>query len=144
MKFSCDIKIDAPINHVVKVFENPDSLKHYQDDFISIEHISGEKGSEGAVSKLVYKQLELKETIITNKLPDVFKALYEHKHMTNTMEVSFKSISENQTLYISEIHYTNFNGFFIKVMAKLFPGMFKKQVYKWMVQFKTYTESLDF
>nr|WP_321234308.1 SRPBCC family protein [uncultured Psychroserpens sp.] len=142
MRFSCDIKINAPLNHVVDVFKNPDNLKHYQDGFISKELISGEEGNVGAVSKMVYKKLELKETIITNNLPHEFNALYEHKHMTNTMKVMFKALSENETQYVSEIEYTKFNGLFIKLIAKLFPSMFKKQVYKWMTQFKIYTESL--
>ncbi|MCD2259327.1 SRPBCC family protein [Psychroserpens luteolus] len=142
MKFSCEIIINAPIDHTAAVFENPDNLKHFQDGFISKELISGTEGSEGAISKMIYKKLELKETIITNNLPAEFKALYEHKHMTNTMSVQFKALADDKTQYISEIDYTKFNGLFIKLMATLFPGMFKKQVYKWMTQFKTYTESL--
>ncbi|WP_298760009.1 SRPBCC family protein [uncultured Psychroserpens sp.] len=142
MKFSCEIIINAPIDHTVAVFENPDNLKHFQDGFISKELISGTEGSEGTISKMTYEKLELKETIITNNLPAEFKALYEHKHMTNTMRVQFKALADDKTQYISEIDYTKFNGLFIKLMATLFPGMFKKQVYKWMKQFKSYTESL--
>ena len=141
MKFTCEVSIDAPINHVVEVFQNSDNLQYFQDGFISKKLISGTEGSRGAVSLLIYKKLELKETIITNNLPAEFKALYEHKHMTNTMKVMFKELSENQTLYSSEIDYTQFNGIFIKVIATLFPGMFKKQVEKWLKQFKVYTES---
>ena len=142
MKFSCDIIINAPINLTVEIFENPANLKHYQDGFISKELISGTEGTSGAVSKMIYKKLELQETIIANNLPDNFEGLYEHKHMTNTMKVSFKALSPNETQYTSEIEYTRFNGLFIKLIATLFPGMFKKQVYKWMTQFKAYTESL--
>ena len=55
--------------------------------------------------------------------------------------MKFVAINENKTRYTSEIHYTEFNGFIVKVMAKLFPGMFKKQVLKWMQLFKVYVES---
>ncbi len=68
------------------------------------------------------------ETITANNLPYSFSGLYEHKHMTNTMTSKFESISDNETKFSSEIEYIKFNGFAIKVMAKLFPGMFKKQV----------------
>ena len=61
--------------------------------------------------------------------------------MTNTMKVNFESLNKNETRYTSEIEYTKFNGFMIKLMAKLFPGLFKKQVLKWMNQFKTYVEN---
>nr|WP_321222714.1 SRPBCC family protein [uncultured Psychroserpens sp.] len=143
MKFSCEIIIDAPIDHVAKVFLNPDSLKHFQDGFISKQLIFGTEGKVGATSKLVYKNLELKETILLNNLPTKFKGLYEHKHMTNTMTVLFNAISSHKTQYISQIEYTKFNGLLIKLMASLFPGMFRKQVYKWMKQFKSYVESLE-
>lgn len=39
-----------------------------------------------------------------------------------------------------EIHYTKFNGFLLKLLVKLFPGMFKKPVQKWVNQFKTFVE----
>ena len=141
MNFTCTININASIDHVVKVFKNPDNLVHFQDGFISKELVSGEEGQQGAISKMIYKKLELKETILIANLPEEFKGLYEHKHMTNTMTVKFVPKSQHQTQYISEIEYTSFNGVLITIIAKIFPGMFKKQVYKWMVQFKTYTES---
>ena len=143
MKFRCDIIIDSSLHHVVNIFKNPVHLVHYQDDFISKTLISGDEGVIGAISNMVYKKLELKETVLINNLPEEFKALYEHKHMTNTMRVMFKAVSEEKTQYISEIEYTKFNGLLIKLMATLFPGIFKKQVYKWMTQFKVYTESLE-
>ena len=141
MKFSCDIIIDAPVDKVVEIFKNPDNLKHFQDGFISKTLISGNEGEVGAISKMVYEKLELQETILINDLPNEFKGLYEHKHMTNTMRVLFSSLPNSKTQYTSEIEYTKFNGFLIKLIARLFPGMFKKQVYKWMEQFKSYTES---
>ncbi|RKE94708.1 SRPBCC family protein [Ichthyenterobacterium magnum] len=141
MKFTCAIDINAPINYVSELFKNPEYLKYHQDGFISKEHLSGTVGSKAAKSKLTYKRLELIETIITNNLPDEFMALYEHKHTTNTMKVNFEALSDTKTKYISEIEYTAFNGFLINVLVKLFPSMFKKQVYKWMQNFKTFCES---
>ncbi|WP_299885546.1 SRPBCC family protein [uncultured Lacinutrix sp.] len=143
MKFSCSVDIDKTLNKVVDVFLNPDNLKHYQDGFIEKRLISGSAGKKGSKSKMIYKKLELIETIINNDLPEEFYALYEHKHMTNTMKVSFKSLDENKTRYISEIEYTKFNGLFIKMMAKLFPGLFKKQVQKWLNQFKSFVETIE-
>ncbi|WP_460218743.1 SRPBCC family protein [Psychroserpens sp. MEBiC05023] len=141
MKFSCEININAPLQKVVDIYKNPNNLKHFQDGFISKEVISGQEGTKGAISKIIYEKLELKETILVSNLPEEFKGLYEHKHMINTMKVTFKALSEHQTLYISEIEYTKFNGLFIKLIALLFPSMFKKQVYKWMQQFKAFTEA---
>jgi xanthine/uracil permease len=63
--------------------------------------------------------------------------------MANTMTVLFNAISSHKTQYISQIEYTKFNSLLIKLMASLYPGMFKKQVYKWMTQFKSYVEYLE-
>ena len=141
MKFTHSVDIDSPRNQVAEMFSNPDNLQYVQEGFKSKTLISGKEGEEGAVSKMVYEKLELIETILKNDLPDEFLALYEHKYTVNTMKVQFVALNENRTRYTSEIHYTKFNGFMIKVMAKLFPGFFKKQVLNWMNLFKIYVES---
>ncbi|RAJ17212.1 SRPBCC family protein [Olleya aquimaris] len=141
MTFNCSIDINESVEKVSEIFLNPDNLKYYQDGFIKKELISGSAFKKGAKSKMYYKKLELIETILNNDLPNEFFALYEHKHMTNTMKVSLIALEENKTRYITEIEYSKFNGAFIKLIARLFPGMFKKQVQKWLNQFKIYVES---
>ena len=84
--------------------------------------------------------MELFETILSLNLPEEKVALYEHIHMTNTQSSRFKSIENNRTLYTSEVEYTKFNGFLVKLMAKFFPGKFKEQSQKWMNQFKEFAE----
>ncbi|WP_223034247.1 SRPBCC family protein [Hanstruepera marina] len=145
MKFTCTIEILKPKSIVAELFGDPKYLKEYQDTFISKELLSGKVGEDGAISKMLYKmgkgEMELTETIIENKLPDSFYAEYHHKHMDNTMLCTFEALNENTTRYNSEIHYTVFRGFVPKLMAFLFPGMFKKQVDKWLVNFKNFVES---
>jgi len=141
MKFTCSININKPKLEVVKHFEDPEALKQSQKGFQSIEHLSGNKGEAGAKSKLIYKKFDLIETIIHNKLPDEFYAKYEHKSMVNTMRSKFTLLNENETKLTTEIEYTMFKGFVVKLMAKFFPGMFKKQVNKWLTRFKKYTEN---
>jgi len=141
MKFVCSVEIDSPKQRVAEIFANPDNLQYVQEGFKSKTLVSGNEGEEGTVSKMIYEKLELIETIIKNDLPDAFLALYEHKYTVNTMTVQFVAVNEHKTLYTSEIHYTKFNGLMVKIMAKLFPGFFKKQVLKWMQMFKIYAES---
>lgn len=140
MKFTCHTYIKAPLHKVIELFENPDNLKEWQDGFISIEPVSGVPGEVGSKSKLTYEKLELIETILHNELPEEFKASYDHKHMVNTMSCMFKKVDFNTTKFEQEIQYTKFNGLLPKLMAKLFPGMFKKQVQKWLDQFKVFVE----
>ena len=144
MKFNCSIIVNQPLDKVVQLFENPKYLKEYQDGFIRKELVSGSPGQEGAISKMYYKQgkrdMEITETILLNNLPDEFIGSYHHKHMDNTMKCTFTSLSENQTRYDSEIEYTGLRGFFPKMLGFLFPGMFKKQVQKWLDNFKVFAE----
>ena len=140
MNFKCNTEINKPINEVVKHFVAPEAHKQSQKDFIKMEPLSGKVGEAGATCKLVYKKFDLIETIIYNKLPHEFFANYEHKSMTNTMLTKFTATNEAKTLMDVEIDYLKFRGFIIKLIAKLFPSMFKKQVQKWLVRFRTYCE----
>lgn len=142
MKFNCSIHINKPLKVVTEAFLDPESMKHSQEGFIGKELLSGNANETGAKYKLIYKKFEMQETIIENNLPHSFEGLYEHKNMTNTMKSSFKAISENETAFSAEIDYTEFNGFVIKIIAKLFPSMFKKQGDKWLQRFKVYIENL--
>ena len=144
MKFTCSVTIHKPRKIVVDFFENPDFLGEYQEGFIKKVLISGEVGKENTVSKMYYKmgkgEMELTETILKNDLPNVFLAQYHHKHTDNTMESSFIVLDENTTQYDAEIHYTALRGFMVKTMAFLFPSFFKKQVQKWLTNFKVFVE----
>lgn len=144
MKFTCTIDINRPQAEVAELFANPDHLKEYQKGFISKELLEGTAGQNDAISKILFKQgkgtMELTETIVNNSLPLEFEAHYHHKHMDNTMKSKFISLSDNQTRYVTEVEYTALRGFFPKIIAFLFPRMFKKQVQKWLENFKSFAE----
>jgi len=146
MKYTCSTIINYPIHIVVKLWKNPDYFHKWQDGFKSITLIEGIEDQVGAKSKIVLEdkmRIELIETILINDLPREKKALYEHKHMTNTQSSRFENIDGNSTRFISEVEYIEFNGFMIKLMAKLFPGKFKSQSQRWMDQFKEFVESAN-
>ena len=85
-------------------------------------------------------EMELTETILKNDLPNSFSAFYFHKHTENTMTSTFTSLDENTTQFDAEINYTEFKGLIVKIMKFIFPSMFKKQVRKWLVNFKIFVE----
>ncbi len=147
LKFNCDIEVDAPVERVAELWADPANLQYWQEGFLGIEHLSGEKGQAGAKSKMRYlirnKEMDLFETILNNDLPREFKGQYNHEMMSNTMLTRFTETDNGGTLYWSEFHYTEMKGFMMKLMARLFPSMFKKQVMKWMVNFKNHVESLN-
>lgn len=145
MKFTCKTYINLPRSEVVKLWDNDNNFKEWQDGFVKIEYLFGEPRATGSQARIFLEQgkqkLELLETVIANYLPNELKAKYEHTHMTNTLTTRFKSVSEHKTEYIAEIEYTKFNGFMPKLMAFLFPGMFKRQTQKWLNQFKRFAEA---
>jgi hypothetical protein len=132
---------------VARLFADPANLKEYQDGFKRKELISGESGKNGAVSKMYYddgkRKMELTETITSNNLPDSFEAFYHHKHMDNTMKCNFTALDENSTRYDYEFEYTRIDWVMPKLMAVLFPGMYRKHGDKWMQQFKEFVERND-
>lgn len=144
MKFKGFIDINQPQDLVARLFADPKYLGEYQEGFVKKELISGELGQDGAVSKMYYKNgkhvMELTETIKANRLPATFEAHYHHKHMDNTMKCTFTSIGKNQTRYESEIEYTRINWVMPRLMAILFPGMYRKPAQRWMENFKVFTE----
>lgn len=144
MKFTCIVNIDQPKEKVAALFADPKYLKEYQDGFQKKELLEGVAGENGAISKMYYQNgkraMELTETILENNLPDSFLANYFHTHTENTMLSKFTALSDTQTQYIAEINYTALKGFVVKVMAFLFPGFFKKQVDKWLQNFKKFAE----
>jgi hypothetical protein len=144
MKFSTTIDINRPLDIVIEKFDNTANLKEWQEGMVSFDHLSGVPGTPGAKSRIIYKNkngpMELIETIISKRLPEEFNALYEHKHMVNTMRHSFKPVSDRVTRWEAEVEYTRFIGLLPKIMSVLMSGMFRKEGKKWMERFKIYAE----
>lgn len=148
MNYKCSVEIKKNIHRVVDLWKNEKHFGKWQDGFLSINLFEGKKHEIDSKSKILLSQgkrkMELIETILVNELPREKKALYEHIHMTNTQTSSFEKLDENKTIYHSEVEYVEFNGFMPKLMAKLFPGLFKKQSEKWMKQFKEFAENHEY
>ena len=84
--------------------------------------------------------MELIATIVENELPDSLTAVYQHEHMTNTLTTRFEAIEPGATRYVAEVEYTMFNGFLPRLMAAMFPGMFRRQNQDWLEHFRDFAE----
>ena len=144
MKYKGSKEINKSRDVVTKLFADPAYLGEYQDGFVKKELISGEAGKEGAVSQMFYehggREMLLTETITSNKLPHSFEAFYSHKHMDNTMKCQFTVLDRNRTRYDYEYEYVRMEWFMPKLIAILFPSVYRKQGEKWMQQFKEFVE----
>jgi len=143
MKYTVEVEINKPLNETVAAFKNPDNLKEWQPGFLSIEHLSGEKGQPGAKSAIKYqmgnREIDMIETIVANDLPERFDAIYDANGVLNKQENTFQAVAENKTRWISHSEF-KFSGF-MKLMGWVMPGAFKKQSWKYMEQFKQFVES---
>jgi len=142
MKFSCHVDINEFRARVVELFDDPNNLDKWQDGYKGYEHISGEHLEPGAKYRIYYEKFELIETLMIRNLPLEISGFYEHKHMDNTMVNRFIELPNGYTRYEAEIEYTRISHPFMKLMSWIAPGMFKKQVMKWMVQFKEFVETV--
>lgn len=138
-----EIDIDLPRGRVIELFDNPENLFFWQDGLISFEHLSGEPGTPGARSKLVYQigkqRLELIETVTVRNLPDEFSGIYEWSSGCNSLVNHFEELGPHRTRWTSTCSY-EFGSLMLKVMGWLFPGRFREQNLKFLRNFKAYAE----
>jgi carbon monoxide dehydrogenase subunit G len=145
MKYSNEIIINLPVGRVVELFDDPENLKKWQPGLVSFEPVSGVPGKPGAKSKLIYKmgkrEIEMIETVTVRNLPQEFSGTYQAKGVYNEVRNYFVPTDINHTRYITDCEF-RFSGF-MKIMAFLMPGAFKKQTRKMMEQFKLFAEKQE-
>ena len=142
MKYSCDITIDLPRARVIELFDNADNMSKWQEGLQSFEPLEGEPGTKGATSKIHYKMgkrdIRMVETIVTSNFPDEFSATYETQGVWNIVENHFSETDAGGTQWHIDTEF-RCSGF-LKIMAFLMPGMFRKQTQKMMSDFKSFAE----
>lgn len=142
MKYSQQIEINLPRKKVIELFDNPENMKHWQPGLISFKLIKGDAGRPGAKMQLQYKmgrrEIDMTETITVRNLPEQFSAIYEAKGVWNEVKNTFESSPEGTTIWKTE-NVFKFKGF-MKLMAAVMPGAFKKQSFKYLQYFKEFAE----
>ena len=142
MKYSVERELDVPRDKVIALFEDRDGLFEWQEGLQSFDHVSGEPGHPSAVSKLRFKmgkrEIEMTETIQDRALPDLFSAVYEADAVWNLVENHFTELPEGRTHWRIQTEF-RCRGF-MRVIAFLMPGMFRKQTAKYMDLFKEFAE----
>lgn len=145
MRYTCSIDLNVTSAKAAVVFSDRKGKKHWINGLQSHELISGDGGMPESVSKIVIRQgkstIELKETIVSNKLPSEHVGRYEHRHMVNTMTTRFLAIGDNLCRYECEINYSRFIGFLPKIIMPFMRRRFKKQTQAMMLRFKDYVEN---
>ena len=142
MKYINEVIINQPLERVLELFDSEENLFKWQPELLSFEHLSGEKGEVGSKSSLKYKmgkrEVEMIETITAKNLPEEFNGTYEAKGVWNEVRNSFVALDLQTTKWVAESHF-KFSGF-MKIIALLMPGSFKKQSQKYLDLFKAFAE----
>ncbi|MCB1910075.1 MAG: SRPBCC family protein [Rhodocyclaceae bacterium] len=143
MKYTLKLTIDSPRENVCKLFGNPQNWSKWQGTFVGYESISGDAGYAGSKTKLIHKfgkrQTEMVETVEANNLPEEMVCIYEAPSAWNRVVYRFKEISPQETELEFESEF-KCSGF-LKILAFLMPGMFKRASQKDMNAFKKFVET---
>ncbi len=144
MRYRLELDINAPRGRVVDLFLDPGNLSAWQPDLVSFEAISGtDPRALGAKSRQVHKmgkrEVVMVETITVHDYPERFAATYEADKVWNLVENRFVAQDGGKTRWI--VDNTFRCGGVVRIMAVLFPGMFRKQTMAFMQRFKDFVES---
>lgn len=146
MNYTCEIKIDRPVDRVIELFDNPENMSKWMPGLQSFEHLSGEPGQPGAKSKLRFKMgsrdIEMTETITVRNLPQEFSGTYEAPGVYNVVKNSFLPGGEGGTKWVTENEF-QFTSLMMKIMGFLMPGSFRNETMKHLVAFKEFAESSE-
>jgi len=143
MKYRTEITIALPLQEFIRKLDNPENMKHWQRGLTGYQILSGEAGREGTKMELHYtmgkRKLVLIETIIKRNLPHEFHATYDAPGVHNLQRNYFEEIDAQTTRWTAETEF-EFSGFFMRLMALVMPGSFKKQSRKYAEDFKAFAE----
>ena len=142
MKYACEVVIKRPRDEVIEKFDSTENLYKWQPSLESFEHVSGEPGQAGGVSRLTYsgkRSMTMRETITARQFPDSFDATYEAPGVVNPCHNVFEDLGDGTTKWIMETEFI-FSGF-MKFVSKLMGGSFRKETQSSLDKFKAWIES---
>jgi len=140
-------KVSITINQAVETvwdkLMNPDNLKYWLTGFVSAEHISGEYGKTGAISKLKFKErgkeMEVTETAVLVKANQQYSF-----NMTSTafdIDTDIRLISfGSRTEMIQTVQFFP-KQFLMKLLMPLLKGAMKKRMENELIRFKKFVET---
>ena len=143
MKYTIDTEVNLPRDKVISLFRDTSRFKSWQPDLLDYQHKSGEVGKEGAKADITQrfgkKEVVVEETVVSENLPDEISYTYIAKGIWNKVENRFAEIGPSQTrwTFTSEFRCSGF----LRVLAAIMPGLFKRASQKYMRQFKSFAES---
>lgn len=119
MKHKTEISIDADLDTVWRMFDDPDNMMKWQPTLKSFTPKSGTPGQPDAVSELVYdengREVVMTETITARREPDFLGGTYESKWANVAIVNHFATTEDGKTRWTMNSKY-GFKGI-MKIMA---------------------------
>lgn len=143
MKYSASIEIDRPLHDVVEKFQDIENMHKWQEGLIGYKLLEGQPGATGSTMSLSYqmgkRKVDMIETILNNNLPARFDVMFEANGVKNINTNTFEALSPNRTRMTIETEF-EFRGF-MRLIAFVMPGAFRKQTSKMLNDFKKFVEA---
>lgn len=143
MKYSCTTEISVPRDRVLELFEDRDAMQKWMEGLERCELLSGAAGAAGATYGLTFqmgnRRIEMVETIVERRLPEVVSAEYTAKGVWNRNANHFHDMGAGRTRWRIEAEFKF--GLMMRLMSLIVPGMFRRQTMKTMHDFKRFAEA---
>jgi hypothetical protein len=143
MKYSLELRIEVPLQEVIRIFDHTENTFQWQPGLKNLELISGTDRSEGACYRLVYEgrkgELEVEETVLHRNLPNEYVTRQISPGVKNTIRHSFSETSDRQTLWRMENLFL-FRGM-MRLMAPMMKSAFSGNTLLNMERFKEFAEN---
>ena len=137
------ITINQPVETVWDKLMNPDNLKFWLTGFVSVEHISGDSGKTGSVSKLKFlergKEMELTETAVLVKPNQQYTFNMTSIPFDTDTDIRLISFG-SRTEMIQTVQFFP-KQFLMKLMMPLIKGAMKKRMENELIRFKNFVEA---
>ena len=148
VKYSEEIVINANIDTVSALFDNPYNMKEYMEGIESYTVLSGNINEVGTKAEIIvnfteegkkeYKIVMIEE-ILSNNLPEEKKVKYTSNGVLNIVNNKLIRVSETETKFINEQEF-EFKGY-MKVIGYFMPSAFKQQSRVYLLNFKKFVEN---
>lgn len=141
MKYTTEVKIDAPIEKVAELIGDHQKMKYWIKELTSYAAVSGTPRQEGAKTKLRLNLgggVDVLETLLKVDFPRRFITKYELPQGSLTVTISFETDGKGTTYNID--HAFEFKGM-LKIGTALVKPAFIKHSERMMEDFKKMVEN---
>jgi uncharacterized protein YndB with AHSA1/START domain len=142
MKLTSTIVVDRPRERVLELIMEPGAFSQWQPGVRSFELLGGQQGQVGARARVVFDmhgmRMEMTETIVERRLPDLYALKYEARGVKNLVENRFYVQAADKTRW--EITNVLEISRLMAVAAPLLHELVTKQNAEAQRAFKEYAE----